>query len=258
MGAALSMVELIREENPVLGITGGEPTCVWESLVNVIAFTKATHPGSFLQLLTNGRALADYDKAVELASVSSDSLIACVPLYADVHHVHDALTEVDGSFWETVAGLKNLARVSLPVEVRVVVNKKNYTRLPQIARFIYRNLPFTAHVAFMGLELVGYAARNKGELWVSPRTYMSYLEEALHLLAQRDMQASIYNHPLCTVPEQLHRYLQDSISEWKIAFPHACAGCTRLDDCPGFFPSSAGELAHELKPYTKENISWHA
>lgn len=249
LGVAFQMIQLIQDESPVIGITGGEPTCVWENLVNIIAFTKATLPKSYLHLLTNARTLADYDKTVLLAEVSGGDLLVCAPLYSDVQHMHDAMTEVNGSYWEAISGLKNLARVSLPVEIRVLITQQNYMRLPQIAQFIYRNLPFASHVALMGIELVGYAARRKNDIWVSPRVYMPYLEEAVHTLEQRNMHASIYNHPLCIIPDGMKKYLRNSISEWKVSYTKACIECTNKSICPGIFPSVVKELETELKPY---------
>lgn len=255
MGIALQMVQLIPDESPIIGITGGEPTSVWNNLVNIIGFTKTVLPESFLHLLTNARAFADYDKAAQLASVSQGDVLVCSPIYSDVHHLHDEVTEVPGSFWEAITGLKNLARASVPIEIRVLISQQNYTRLPQIAHFIYRNLPFVTHVALMGIELVGYAAKHKKDLWISPTVYMPYLEEAIHMLEQRDMHASIYNHPLCVVPDSLKRYLRNSVSEWKVSYPKMCADCIDKENCPGFFSSVTKEIEPELKPFRMSNVN---
>lgn len=249
LGIALLMIQMITDTSPVLGITGGEPTYVWNNLINVIAFTRKVLPESSLQLLSNARILANYDKTAELASVAEGKLLVCVPLYADVYHIHDAITEVRGSYYEALAGLKNLARTSLNIEVRVVISRQNYTRLPQLANFIYRNLPFVSHVALMGIEMVGHAARHKKDLWVSPSKYMPYLEEAVHMFDQRDMLSSIYNHPLCLVPECIQNHLCKSISEWKVVYPSPCINCSKRADCPGCFFSVAKELETEVKPY---------
>lgn len=47
--------------------------------------------------------------------------------------------QADGTFDETVRGILNLKRQGVLVEVRVVVHKQTYDRLPQLARFIARN-----------------------------------------------------------------------------------------------------------------------
>jgi len=61
--------------------------------------------------------------------------------------------QADGTFDETVRGILNLKRQGVLVEVRVVVHKQTYDRLPQLARFIARNLTFVDQVVWMGLEM---------------------------------------------------------------------------------------------------------
>ena len=79
-----------------------------------------------------------------------------VPLHADSAGDHDAITQVKGSFEETMLGLYNLGRYDIGIELRVVITKMNYLRLPKLPDFIYRNLPFVEFISLMGLEYTGY------------------------------------------------------------------------------------------------------
>ncbi len=235
---ALRIIPFMDPDTEALGITGGEPTLVWEGLLKVIAASRQYLPNTYLQLLTNARVLKDYDKVEELAKTAQGKLLVCVPLYGDVDDLHDQIVGAKGAFWDTVEGLFNLARAGIPVELRTVVVKPNYFRLAKWSEFVYRTFPFAAHVAFMGMEPIGLAAKNIDMLWVDPIDYVSQLEKAVRLLHRRDMQVSIYNHQLCTLPEDLWPFARKSISEWKIIYASECDDCIMKSACGGFFQSA--------------------
>ncbi len=255
LAVALAMLDLVEnDEIHTLGVTGGEPTVVWDKLIPLLQ-TISNRPKTAVQILTNGRALADYGRAEALAASTEGRCLVCIPLYSDTHHIHDEIACAPGSFWETIAGIKNLARLTIPVEMRVLIVKPNYLRLPQIARFIYMNLPFVSHVAFMGMELVGFAARNIADLWISPPEYMLNLEEAVHLLRQRNVEVSIYNHPLCILPPNLVPFARKSISEWKVRYAVNCTKCSLMSDCSGCFASTFEYLKDKLTPDYQVGLS---
>ena len=97
-------------------------------------------------------------------------------------------------------GLHNLAFAGVPIELRIVVHRHTYERLPRLAEFIYRNLSCAAHVAFMGLGVIGFAKANINSLWVDPIDYAAQLEEADLVLSAVGMNVSVYNHQLCVLP----------------------------------------------------------
>jgi hypothetical protein len=64
-----------------------------------------------------------------------------------------------------VEGLYNLAKAKHSIEIRYVLNLATAPRIKPFVEFVYRNLPFVSHVAFMGLEPMGCAKRNRDLLW---------------------------------------------------------------------------------------------
>jgi len=100
------------------------------------------------------------------------------------------------------------------------------------------NFPFVEHVAFMGLEYIGYTVKNKGILWIEPQKYMNELEEAVLHLADMGMNVSIYNLQLCLLKPSLWRFARKSISDWKQKYLEECSGCSLLDSCGGVFDTS--------------------
>ena len=129
-----------------------------------------------------------------------------------------------------------------------MIHKQTYERLPQLAEFVARNLPFVEHVALMGLEMFGFTPKNLDVLWIDPADYQSQLEEATLSLAMSGMAVSIYNHQLCTLPRSVWPYARKSISDWKNVFLPVCQDCNARDSCCGFFHSAATAHSRAISP----------
>lgn len=234
----LRTISLIDPDTPTLGITGGEPTLLGEGLDAVLTACRDRLPDTALQVLTNGRAFRDPALAARLARIHPDQTTWAVPLYGDVAAVHDEVVAVGGAFAETLDGLYELGRQGAQVEIRVVLHRLTVPRLPQLAAFLYRRLPFVRHVALMGLEPMGFAKANRDRLWIDPLDYQAALRAAVFHLAHRGLKTSIYNLPLCVLGRDLWPFARQSISDWKNVYAPDCEGCVVHDHCAGFFASA--------------------
>jgi His-Xaa-Ser system radical SAM maturase HxsC len=231
----LALIPLIDRATGELGISGGEPTLLGEDLLRIVTACRDHLPSTALHILSNGRRFMFGAYADALGAIRHPDLMVGIPLYADVDTLHDYVVQSPGAFNETMLGLHNLARANVPVEIRVVLHRDTVRRLPQLARFIYCNLTFSAHVALMGLEIVGFAKSNLKELWIDPADYGSSLKDAVDFLSAVGLSVSIYNHQLCTLPESLWPFCRRSISDWKNEYASECQTCRVQKDCGGFF-----------------------
>ena len=245
----LQAIPLMDPETPELGITGGEPTLLGETLLEVITKCKKHLPRTALHLLSNGRLFSYLSLAQALAAIDHPELVLGIPLYSDIAAEHDFVVQASGAFDQTIRGMMNLERCGQRVELRVVLHKYTIARLPLLARYIARNLPFVEHVALMGLELMGFAQANLEALWIDPADYQSHLVDAVRILVQHQMNVSIYNHQLCTLDERLWTYARKSISDWKNEYVEACSQCTVQGQCGGFFSSSNLRRSAHIRPY---------
>ena len=154
-----------------------------------------------------------------------------------------------GAFEETVIGLHNLGRYNVPVEIRVVIHKQTYCRLPRLADFICRNFPFAAHVALMGMEMFGLVHRNFDQLWIDPYDYQAELFEATEILFLSGLNVSIYNQQLCVLDKRLWPFARKSISDWKNIYLEECDRCSMREQCGGLFQSAAKKYSAYIKPF---------
>ena len=246
----LRVLDLIEAPPEFLCITGGEPTLLGDDLITLLSCINTKLPGTRVQMLTNGRTYADATYTQRLASVGHPTFISAIPLYADIAGIHDYIVQAEGAFDQTVEGLYNAADAGLAVEIRVVLHKQSIPRLPQLAEYIYRNFPFTAHIALMGMEHMGYVKKNWEDLWIDPFEYMLTLEEAVRFLWQRRMNVSIYNLQLCLLPRSLWSFARRSISDFKNDYVEECEQCIQKNHCAGLFSSQLANYSQHLKAIT--------
>ncbi|HYW91596.1 MAG TPA: His-Xaa-Ser system radical SAM maturase HxsC [Gammaproteobacteria bacterium] len=240
----LRTIELMPRETPAFGITGGEPTLAGEGFFSIVRHARNYLPDTELHVLTNGRRFADAELAQRLAAQKHPGLRLGIPLYSDQPDRHDFVVQARGAYDETLKGLLNLGAHGVRIELRVVVHRHTFERLPKLAEFIARNLPFVEHVALMGLELTGFAKVNLDDLWIDPYHYQQQLADAVSILRKACVPVFVFNHQLCVVPESVRPFCVASISDWKNDYLPECSGCSARTECGGFFSTGVSLAKH--------------
>jgi His-Xaa-Ser system radical SAM maturase HxsC len=243
----LEALPLMGVDTPELVITGGEPTLLQDDLLRIIRCCASYLPHTSVLLLSNGRFFTYLTYCEAMSKIRHPGLTIGIPLYSCLSNEHDFIVQVQGAFDQTIRGIMNLGRCHQRIELRVVIHRLNYERLPELAEFITRNFPFVAHVALMGMEPTGYAKANLDQLWVDPNDYSSPLHEAVRQLSWHHICTSVYNHQLCTLHPDLWRYARQSISDWKKVFLEECGACSVREQCCGFFASAADHHGSAIK-----------
>ena len=233
-----------------IGITGGEPTLIGDDLFIIINHIKKRLPKAAISILSNGVRFSDMDYTVKLAKCGHKNLQVDIPLFSDIASAHNNMVGAS-TFYKTVYGLYNLARLHQKIGIRIVINKQNYKRLPYLSEFIYRNFPFVSQVAFMGMEVIGNAEINFDELWIDSYQYMNELKEAVIMLDNRGLSPCIYNTQLCILPNEIRKYAKRSISEWKNIYIEKCDSCLQKECCAGLFASNRQYHSRYINPISE-------
>ncbi len=248
----IKLISLMDKSTKLLGITGGEPTLIGDELLEIINACKNHIPGAQIDILSNGIKYSDFEYVKRIVLLQHPHLMFAVSLYADTDSEHNIIVQAKG-FHKTIQGIYNLALFKQRVEIRVVIHKLNYKRLLRLAEFIYHNFPFVYHIAFMGMETIGVAEKNIGQIWIDPHDYMQQLQDAVLYLKQRNMNVSVYNLQLCILPEVLWQNAVKSISTWKNIYLDECDKCVFVNDCGGFFSSSRNRHSEYIRPLEKKH-----
>lgn len=243
----IRILELIpKHYNKSICLTGGEPTALGKFYLEFIAKIRQKFQHNFLITLTGGTQFSNLNFLNKFASIKSNSVVA-ISFTSDIDTMHDKIVGKAGSFYKMHNGIYNLAKANEKIELRIVVSKLNYKRLPYMADYIYRNYPFVYHIAIMGLEFIGYAESNYSQVYINPLDYTESLQKCVKKLARYDMNVSIYNIPLCLLDESIRQYATKSISKWKNAYHAICNQCGVKEFCCGVFTTSKYQYQN-IKP----------
>jgi His-Xaa-Ser system radical SAM maturase HxsC len=244
-------IPLMDRSTSLLCISGGEPTLLGADLIGLVQRCKSYLPNTSLLMLSNGRMFSYVSLCRELAAVQHPDLVVAVPLHSDLADQHEFIAQSEGAYDQTIRGIVNLKRCGLRIEIRLVIHRAMIDRLPKLASFIGRNLPFADHIALMGLELTGHARANDG-LWIDPLDYEPLLRDSVAELKRCRLPVSIYNHPLCQLSPELWSVARQSISDWKDEFADECTACPARERCCGMFASSQVRLKEQIQPIDRQ------
>ena len=232
------IIDLIQTPGECVNITGGEPTIRRDKFIALLKKFSCKWNRTKAFVLTNGRLLNDSSYVMDIFSVINHDHIAFgIPLYADAASVHDMVVGASGAFGQTIRGLYNLAANHAEIEIRFVLSRITYRRLPQLVQYIGRNLPFVTRIAVMGIEPMGHCRNDWERYWVDPEDAEKEITQAISIANNFSLNVLLYNFQLCCLPRALRQYACPSISEWKRVYIAACLYCPMKSDCGGFFAS---------------------
>jgi len=221
-----------------IALSGGEPTLYIDSLCSIIAALYKKNPNICIDILTNGITLADEKNVARLVNVLKINTNFCITLYGDTPTIHDKHTRTIGSFSQVNRALHHLALHACSIELRFLITRLNYERLPSFIEYVYANFPFVDHIALMGMEVSGEAQRQADVLYIEPQQYEEHLKDAVQKALYRSIPVYIYNHQVCQLPKELWKFTVPSISDWKAGYQLECRQCDLRGYCGGFFLTS--------------------
>src|SRR4029077_5246505 len=119
IGAA---IELVDPQTKSFAFTGGEPLLEWRGFIRLLDRWRDTLPNTAVHVLTNGRGFANTEVTKAWAAVRHPNLMAGIPIYSAVDHIHKYVVQAYGAFDETVLGILKLKDQGQRVEIRVVLH----------------------------------------------------------------------------------------------------------------------------------------
>jgi MoaA/NifB/PqqE/SkfB family radical SAM enzyme len=114
-GEILKMIPLMSPDTKEICLTGGEPTLLGQSLIQIIESFKDNLPHTGIHVLSNGRGFKDACYASSIAKVIHPDLMIGIPIYSDISTLHDHVVQADGAFDDTIRGIINLKALGDPL-----------------------------------------------------------------------------------------------------------------------------------------------
>ncbi|MBP2196807.1 His-Xaa-Ser system radical SAM maturase HxsC [Pantoea cypripedii] len=233
----------------VVGVSGGEPLLYGEDFLHFLDFIIENSPETALHVLSNGRKFSDVAFTQQIKERSEKIKITFgIPLYSSRPSVHDYLVGSEGAFNETVRGLINAGNSGINIELRVIPTQGNYTELDDIVEFAGRVFSNINQISLMGLESIGWARKNWSSIFIEHDSYSDKILSVVDTALRSGIPLTIFNYPLCHLPERARGFSTQSISDWKNYYPKECDQCTQKSSCAGYFSSSKGRFHQPPRP----------
>lgn len=229
-------------------ITGGEPWIIKNDMFDFLKILQKDFYNTDFLLLTNGRAFASQDITDEFIRCKPDKMRVAIPIYGYDALSHDAITQVEGSFEQSVRGIHNLLAHRMDIEIRIVVSKLNIGYMQKVAEFITRSFNGIEVVHFMAIEMLGNAVKNADRVWIPYEEIFEHLKESIITVIKSGIDVELYNFPLCTVDRAFWNLCRKSISEYKVSFASVCDRCKVKQICGGMFNSTMRFCKFDPKP----------
>lgn len=177
-------------------LTGGEIT-LRKDLHLILRECVSNHLEISIQ--TNGRMLSD--PYIFNCINNTPNVDFAIALHGATSQVHDYITQVDGSFYETCKGIRSMVSIDKPVAIKVVISKLNKDQLADIVNL----------TKALGVEKISFAfphalgsARDNFES-VIPQ--YSCLKENLNLACKiaknNNINIELETIPFCIVPNYI-------------------------------------------------------
>lgn len=246
----LDLIELARHvpsDTPHLTITGGEPFLVGKNIFPFLQYLKENFSFTEFLFLTNGRVFAIENYVQQFVENVPNNSIVAIPVHGSCNNVHDAITRADGSFKQTMRGIKQLIKNKIRVEIRVVVSKLNIDDIDAIADLIISQLKGIEYVSIIAMEMTGNARVNKEQVWIPYKETFNRISSALRKMVENGVDVKLYNFPICTVQKSFWTLCEKSISSNKVRFAETCDNCKYKSACGGVFAGTFQLERDELK-----------
>lgn len=225
-----------------LTITGGEPFMIGPDIFRFFEFLRDKFAHTEFLLLTNGRIFAVDSYIQRFMEKAPENSTVAIPIHGSMSMIHDMITQVNGSFEQTMLGIKKLLKAGAHIEVRMVVNKMNKNDIKNIAYLISQEIPGVDYVSIMAMEMTGSARVNRDKVWISYTDAAVVAEDAAVVLLENGIDVKLYNFPLCVLKKEFWTLCEKSISPDKVRYAETCEKCKMKNACGGVF---AGTISME-------------
>lgn len=238
---------LFLNKNEPLVLSGGEPA-IRDDLIQIVDYGNSK--GYSVSITSNGRMFKEKCFSEQLSKSGAKSVIIC--LHAATPELHDAITQSEGSFDETIYGIRNLLDSNICVVIKIMVNKLNYKNLEDIVDYIAQNIPNVNSIVFASLNITGSASINKDRIIVRLKDSVPYIQKAIDLASARGIRSNLDMYPYCVFDQKYHHFIHsreydgvltprkndesafDATSGQKPVFSF-CRGCKFSGKCPAFW-----------------------
>jgi MoaA/NifB/PqqE/SkfB family radical SAM enzyme len=189
-------------------ISGGEAT-IRPDLPELLQYIREKGHDSIVQ--SNGFKFGDMEYAKKLAPYFD---LLNVPIHSCDKKIFDAVTQIPGSFEQTIQGIKNLKNLGIYISTQTVINQLNYRTLPATFDFIQNLLPGTRMQLTMCHPTESAYSTKVQPRYKDTRQYIQPIMKKYSYLMHTHYIPKCYLYPYHTLP-----YILDETDDGSFSKP---------------------------------------
>ena len=180
----------------VIVLTGGEVT-IRKDFDKII--DKCKQKKFYISIQTNGRYLSK--PLVKNTINNTEQIRLIVALHGAKSLTHDIVTQIKGSFLETITGLKEMVDLNKHIILKVVISKINQKELSDIV--LLSSEIGLKYITFAFPHGQGAARKNFGEIIPTYTSLKDELEKTIKTSKQNNVNIQFEAIPFCIIPKHL-------------------------------------------------------
>jgi len=234
-----------------IGLTGGETT-ICPYFFQIMQYIRQRFPETVIRVLTNGRMFV-YNR-FRKKTLAFRKIDFIIPVHGYDAKSHDRITQVPGSFYQTVAGLEKLLVEKKPdqkIEIRVIATCLNLKIIPKILKLIEEKFFGVERVVLIFLEFEGRAEINKNRVGITYQQIQPILKQKQvkkYFKIFKDLR--LYHFPLCVLEPSFWPYVWRTLPKEEVTFLAECQKCLLKKYCLGIHKSYLSYFKKpEIKPW---------
>lgn len=202
----INLIDKLNVKKVIL--IGGEPS-IYPNLERIIG--KISKKGIRASMVTNGRKLSDYGFVQRIGDAGLTSLT--VSIEGSSTEIHDSITKVSGSFYQTIQGIDNSLKYGFPTCTETTICNENEKDLENIVNLLEgRNL---SHRLF---NICGPCISNlKDSTYTIPLSKGAKLFERVYKSAKRKNVRLVTPVPICNLDQEMYKEMKKNK-----AISHGC------------------------------------
>lgn len=188
-----NMISEVRNFFDGIIFNGGEPT-IRDDIVKLVQFAKKLRFKAIM-MISNGRMFS-YDGLCK-SLIKAGLNLVFITLQATTEQLHDTQTSVEGSFTQTINGIKKLKKYGIRVHTNTVINSLNYkdlSRFPFLLSKLGVDFSKLSH-----MRIMGNAEKNRDLLSVRMMDVVPYVKLAAKNFRKLKMDFIIQEIPSCVM-----------------------------------------------------------
>lgn len=206
--------------------SGGEPT-IRNDFLELLSYA-CKNGIKDIEVQTNGRMFyyKEFAKKVSEIERSNVNLRFIIPLFSHDPEIHDFITGVNGSFEQTIEGIRNLLSFNQDVFGKIVITKFNYRDIENTVKLMISLGLGMIVIIFICIS--GKVKKNPEKMVPRYKDIVNHLKKALKTIEDNGRKSIVSGVPMCLMGKY-RKYILESHYD-KIVFKFPKAGISEIDD----------------------------